>query len=70
MGIPNIALEKSQIPDCLCGRDELAAKNIEVIDDILTHKVDPTTPSLSTLLSYVRDTKRDNAFKDRIPYIP
>jgi hypothetical protein len=69
LGVPQGLIDRSRIPDCLCGRDELAAKNIEVIDAILTNSVDPDVPSLRTLLEYVRDTKKANGFKTRVPYI-
>jgi len=69
--VPAIAIEYAQQPDCLCGRDELAARNIDLIDAILTHDIrvgehDPEL--LDKMFAYVRDLKRENGFKDRIPY--
>ncbi len=72
LGVPEIAEEYSRIPDCFCGRDELAAENIEVIDDILNFRVDPTkhsTELLEKLYAYIRESQRDYGFKQRIPYV-
>jgi NH3-dependent NAD+ synthetase len=73
MGMPEIAMETARLPDCLCGRDELAALNIEVIDDIIRNRLDPTQHDpelLKTLIAYVRDTKAENDFKLRTPFVP
>lgn len=75
LGFPDIVSEMAQIPDCLCGRDELAAQNIRMIDDIIRHRVEATAfdfdPELyQTLVNYVRDTKAENDFKLRTPFIP
>lgn len=72
IGVPKIALENARLPDCFCGRDELAAENIELIDQILTHdaaalKADPAL--LDLMIRYVHDLKSANAFKKRIPYL-
>lgn len=71
LGVPAIAIEYAQQADCLCGRDELAAQNIDLIDAILTYDIrvgehDPEL--LDRMFAYVRDQKRENGFKDRIPY--
>lgn len=73
IGVPEIAIETARIPDCFCGRDELAAQNIELIDLIIRHQVDPTQHDpelLKTLIDYVRTTKAENDFKLRTPFIP
>ena len=72
LGVPDIAIEYSRLPDCLCGRDELAADNIELIDAILTNTIDPTQHDpvlLNRLFQYVRESKADYGFKTRIPYV-
>ena len=72
LDVPAIAIEYSRQPDCLCGRDDLAAHNIELIDAILTHEVrvrDHDPDLLDTMFAYVRDLKRDNGFKQRTPYL-
>jgi NH3-dependent NAD+ synthetase len=69
--VPVIAAEMSQLPDCLCGREEIAAKNVQLIDDILRFNVDPTKHSpqiLSEVMAYVQETKRANDFKNRVPF--
>lgn len=71
LGVPEIAIEHSRMPDCLCGRDELAAENIELIDDIIRHRVKVSEHSpelLETLVRYVGELKA-NDFRTRIPYI-
>ena len=72
IGAPAIALENARLPDCFCGRDELAAAHIEVIDailsgDIVVSEHDPAL--LDVLHAFIRDTKRANAFKNRVPYL-
>lgn len=70
--VPPIAEEYARIPDCFCGRDELAAQNIELIDALLANRVDMTQhdPGLVTkLIDYIRETKNLNGFKERTPYI-
>lgn len=72
LGVPEIAIDKSRLPDCLCGRDELAADNIELIDNILRFNVDPTKHDpvlLEKLYTYIRDSQADYGFKERIPYV-
>jgi NH3-dependent NAD+ synthetase len=71
LNVPQIAIDKSRIPDCICGRDELAAENIELIDEIIQHKFDPTKHDpelLRKLMQWVYDTKQQYDFKDRTPY--
>lgn len=73
MGVPRIAIETSMLPDCLCGRDEIAAENIHAIDAIIQHDGDrmPGDPALlCALVDYIRDTKMQNDFKLRTPFIP
>ncbi|HEX2859937.1 MAG TPA: hypothetical protein VHP58_07070 [Alphaproteobacteria bacterium] len=70
--VPATALENARIPDCICGRDELAAANIELIDEILTNrlKVQDRDPKLvDTLIGYVHDLRQANGFKQRTPYL-
>jgi hypothetical protein len=72
LGVPAIAIEYSRLPDCLCGRDDIAANNIELIDAILTHgvKVEDHDPALLDMMfAYVRDLKKENGFKQRTPYL-
>lgn len=69
--VPSIAIEMARIPDCLCGRDEIAANNIELIDQIIRHKVKPSEHPpelLDTLFSYIALLKAENGFKTRVPY--
>jgi NH3-dependent NAD+ synthetase len=73
MDIPQIAIDTARLPDCFCGRDELAALNIEVIDHIIRNSIDPTQHDpelLKALFAYVRETKAENDFKLRTPFIP
>ncbi len=70
--VPAIAIENAQLPDCLCGRAELAAQNITLVDDILRNKIDFSKHSLETIMQvqdYIQSTKSDNSFKKRVPYI-
>ena len=72
LGVPEYFIKASRLPDCLCGRDEFAAENIELIDQVLRTEVHKnTTHSLDQIIKamdYIRDTKRDNDFKSRTPY--
>jgi NH3-dependent NAD+ synthetase len=71
VGVPQSAIDAARIPDCLCGRDELAAENIELIDDIVRLTVKPAEHPpelLEKLFAYVRDQKRENDFRSRLPY--
>lgn len=72
LGVPAIVIEMARLPDCLCGRDELAASNIELIDAILKHdvRVEDHEPALfDQMMAYVRDLTRTNGFKKRTPYL-
>jgi len=72
IGVPNIILEYARLPDCLCGRDEIAAGHIELIDDILRHRIDVKAHDpelLMTLMQWISDQKRDGGFRKRIPYL-
>jgi NH3-dependent NAD+ synthetase len=72
LGVPEIAVENARLPDCLCGRDEIASANIEVIDQILRSTIRPSAHDpvlLDTLYDYIADTRRVNGFKQRIPYL-
>lgn len=71
IGVPERIIENSRIPDCPCGRDELAAENIELIDDILRNRYDPTQHDpvlLKKLLEYIAINREANGFRERIPY--
>lgn len=72
IGTPHQILANARLPDCLCGRDEIAAEHIELIDDILRHQIDVRAhdPELMmTLMQWVADRKREGGFHGRIPYI-
>jgi NH3-dependent NAD+ synthetase len=69
--VPEIAIEYSRIPDCLCGRDELAANNIELIDDILDFTFDREQHDhdlLVKMFAYIAELRGTNDFKQRVPY--
>lgn len=71
-GVPNKAICDARIPDCLCGRAEIAAENIEIVDDILRYRLDPTKhdPELvMKVYQFINNEKKQNGFKSRIPYI-
>ena len=70
--VPQEIIDNARLPDCLCGRDEIAAQHIELIDDILRYKFDPRDhdPELMiTLMGWISDRKREGGFRQRIPYI-
>lgn len=70
--VPQAIIDAARIPDCMCGRDELAAENIELIDAILRNDFDPSQHDpilLKKLIDYVRDQKRDGGFRQRVPYL-
>jgi len=70
--VPKRIIDNARIPDCLCGRDEIAAQHIEVIDTILRHTIDVRNHDpemLMMLMQWVSDQKRNNGFRQRIPYI-
>jgi hypothetical protein len=68
---PPIAIEMSHMPDCFCGRDELAAQNIEMLDLILRYRIPHDTEGslIVQLDTFIRENKEANAFKSRIPYV-
>jgi NH3-dependent NAD+ synthetase len=72
LGVPDVAMGMSRIPDCACGRDELAAENIELIDDILKYSPidsEKYSPDLVVAITnYIRDLRQTDDFKQRIPY--
>ena len=70
-GVPEIALEMSQLPDCLCGREEIAAQNLKLIDDIITFKLDMEKypkELINEVYQYINETKASNNFKNRTPF--
>jgi len=72
IGVPQIIIDNARLPDCLCGRDEIAAQHIELIDDILRHRIDLRAHDaelMMTLMQWVADRKREGGFRARIPYI-
>lgn len=71
LGVPAIAIENARLPDCLCGRDELAADNIDLVDDILDHNLtDDYDPALvAQLCNYIKARKLENDWKSRRPYL-
>jgi NH3-dependent NAD+ synthetase len=68
--VPQEAIQRSRLPDCLCGRDEFAAENIDLIDEVLRNNLTKDYPAdvLRKAMDYIRDTKRANDFKNRTPY--
>jgi len=71
-GVPDVAIQAAQLPDCLCGRDELAASNIKLIDDILRFRLDAVQHDpvlIERLFEYIRSRKAQNDFKSRTPYV-
>lgn len=74
-GVPQIALDMSRLPDCLCGRDELAADNIELIDQILQNNLDwnmvwdSDRDVIEQVYQWIRDIKKEYGFKERTPYM-
>lgn len=69
-GVPEKLIASSRLPDCICGRDEFAADNIELIDEVLCNNLskDYSAEVLRKAMNYIRDTKRENDFKNRTPY--
>lgn len=69
-GVPSVVIAASRLPDCICGREEFAAENIELIDEILRYNLskDYSGELIKKAMDYVRDTKRANDFKTRTPY--
>ncbi len=71
-GVPKKAIDYARLPDCLCGRAELAAENIELIDDILRFRLDPTAHDpelLRKLFEFIKSEKDYNGFKIRTPFL-
>jgi NH3-dependent NAD+ synthetase len=67
--VPQSLLESSRSPDEVCGRDKIAAENIEAIDDIIRFKPTDIDFDLRVKLSdYIRQTKAENDFRARVPY--
>lgn len=68
--VPKKIIDASRIPDCICGRDEFAADNIELIDDVLRNNLTKDYPAdmIKKAMDYIRDTKKVNDFKNRTPY--
>ncbi|AXQ68918.1 NAD synthetase [Caulobacter phage CcrPW] len=72
LNVPKPVMEAARMGDCFCGREELAAENIELIDAILRNDFDPAAHDsdlLKKLIDYVRETKRAFDFRQRVPYI-
>lgn len=72
LNVPQSVMEAARMGDCYCGREELAAENIELIDAILRNDFDPGAHDpdlLKKLIDYVRETKRAFDFRQRVPYI-
>lgn len=72
LNVPQAVMEAARMGDCFCGREELAAENIETIDAILRNDFDPGAHDpdlLKKLIDYVRETKRVFDFRQRVPYI-
>lgn len=71
LGAPREVIDSAYLPDCFCGREELSATNLEVIDDIIDFQSNITCiePDLaSKLIDYVRQTRKENGWKVRAPY--
>jgi NH3-dependent NAD+ synthetase len=70
-GVPSTVIAASRLPDCICGRDEFAAENIELIDELLRYNLTKSYSAdlLRNACDYIRDTRRENDFKNRTPYI-
>lgn len=72
-GLPEKVIEGSRLPDCLCGREELASSNIELIDDILDADLSGRYLDLSghdphlieQLYAHIHEKKLNNAHKMR-----
>lgn len=69
--VPQRLIDLSQIPDCACGRDEFAAENIELIDNVIRNRFtdDMDIALVAKAAAYIRDAKSDNDFKNRTPYM-
>ncbi len=83
-GVPEALIDASHLPDCLCGREELAAANIELIDNILAAQNGEIMLDLSAhdpaliaqLHAHIHEKKLNNRHKlrfsgaDEIPVAP
>lgn len=69
-GVPENVINRSRLPDCICGREEFAASNIELIDEVLRNNLtkDYSADLIKKAMEYIRDTKKANDFKNRTPY--
>lgn len=69
-GVPQELIDASKTPDCLCGRDEFAAENIQLIDDVLRRKLtrDYSSEDIKKAYDYINMKIADNDFKNRTPY--
>lgn len=69
--VPNELLIASQVPDCACGRDEFAAENIQLIDDVLRNSVNCVNydkDDIVRAMTYISATRSEQDFKNRTPY--
>jgi NH3-dependent NAD+ synthetase len=70
--VPERIMENARLPDCACGREEVAAENIELIDDLLRHRGNlkdfPDKDLLQQCWQYIQECKEDYGHKVRIPY--
>ena len=71
LGVPQEAIRRSRLPDCLCGREEIAAENIELIDKILRFETVTSYDSdlVDKVMAYVKSEKQNNGFRERVPYV-
>lgn len=80
LGVPKLAVEKSCQPDCICGRDQVAASHIRELDLLLMVDagelnlayVDENIPVQlkRRLVYYVEQQVAEGRFKKNIPYLP
>jgi NH3-dependent NAD+ synthetase len=72
LAVPERIMENARLPDCACGREEIAAENIELIDDLLRHKGNietyPDKHLLQQCWEYIQLCKQEYGHKVRIPY--
>lgn len=69
--VPQKIIKSSMVPDCICGRDEFAAENIRLIDDVIRNNLSQSysQEQIRKAFDYISATKNDNGFKNRTPYI-
>jgi NH3-dependent NAD+ synthetase len=69
--VPHEAVRRARLPDCLCGREELAAENIELIDKILRYESvsDYDSDLVEQVMTYIKSEKQSNGFRERVPYV-